>query len=210
MNPEKQFYYNQSQVVINNMKKRKFDAYYAEDIEQAKKLLGDLLGEKKVIGYGGSETIDRNGFKEYLKELGHEFIVREEYKDEKAQKELKAKLATADAFLMSSNAITLDGELVNIDGAGSRLAYLIYGPDNVYVVAGMNKVVKDVDSAIKRIKYTAAPKNTVRLKKDTPCAKSGMCGDCYMDSICCSTVITRMSRIENRIKVILVGENLGY
>lgn len=210
MNPEKQFYLNQAQVIINNMKKRNFDAYYVDNVEEAKKLMGELLGDTKTIGYGGSETIDRNGFKQYLKDLGHIFINREDYKGPEAQKELKAKLATCDAFLMSSNAITLDGELVNIDGAGSRLSYLIYGPDTVYVVAGMNKVVKDIYAAIKRVKNTAAPKNTVRLNKDTPCAKSGMCGDCYANSICCSTVITRMSRIDKRIKVILVGETLGY
>lgn len=210
MSPEKQFYYNQAQVVINNMKKRKMEAYYCDDLNEAKEKLAELLGDKKVIGYGGSETVDENGFKEYLSEKGHEFIVRENYKTAEEKKELNAKLINADAFLMSSNAITLEGELVNIDGAGSRLAFMLYGPETVYVIAGMNKVVEDVDSAIKRVKCTAAPKNTVRLNKDTPCAKSGRCGDCYKDSICASTVITRMSRVPNRIKVILIGETLGY
>ncbi|MDO4499953.1 MAG: lactate utilization protein [Erysipelotrichaceae bacterium] len=210
MNPVKQFYYNQAQVVINNMKKRNFEVYYVENMEEAKVKLAELLGEKKVIGYGGSETIDENGVKDFLREKGHEFIVRENYKTAEERKELNAKLINADAFLMSSNAITIDGELVNIDGACSRVAFLLYGPSEVYVIAGMNKVVSDLDSAIKRIKNTASPKNTVRLNKDTPCAKSGVCGDCYKDSICCSTVITRMSRIPNRIKVILVGEELGY
>ena len=112
---------------------------------------------------------------------------------------------------MSSNAITLDGQLVNIDGLGNRVASLIHGPKNVVIVAGMNKVVKDVDTAIDRVHNEAAPPNAVRLGLDTPCAKYGYCCNCLSpDCICCETVITRKSRIAGRIKVILVGETLGY
>ena len=112
---------------------------------------------------------------------------------------------------MSSNAVTYDGELVNTDGTGNRVAALIYGPEHVIVVAGMNKLVPDLDAAVKRIHCVAAPMNTVSLGISTPCRKSGLCADCKSpDTICCQTVITRYSRIPGRIKVILVGEDLGY
>ena len=117
----------------------------------------------------------------------------------------------ADYFLMSSNAITLDGELVNIDGHSNRVACLCCGPKNVIVIAGMNKVVSNVEEGVDRVHNFAAPPNTVRLNKNTPCAQTGRCADCYSpDCICSQIVITRRSSIPNRIKVILVGEELGY
>ena len=121
------------------------------------------------------------------------------------------KIVTSDYFFMSSNAITLNGELVNIDGNGNRVACLIAGPKNVIVIAGMNKIVPDVESGIARVRNMAAPPNTVRLGRKTPCAELGRCADCLTpDCICCQTVITRKSSVPNRIKVILVGEELGY
>ena len=106
---------------------------------------------------------------------------------------------------------TTDGELVNIDGSGNRAACLIHGPKEVIVVTGMNKMTSDVSDAIRRIHRMAAPPNTARLKMATPCGKTGICADCLSpDCICCQTVITRKSRIPGRIKVILVGESLGY
>ena len=112
---------------------------------------------------------------------------------------------------MSSNAITLDGQLVNIDGIGNRLACLIAGPKNVIVIAGMNKIVADVETGIERVRNMAAPPNAVRLGSRTPCAGLGHCADCLVDDcLCCQIVITRKSRIPDRIKVILVGEELGY
>jgi hypothetical protein len=117
----------------------------------------------------------------------------------------------ADFFLMSSNAITIDGELVNIDGRANRVSLLCWGPQNVIVIAGMNKIASDVESAVQRVRDAAAPPNTVRLNKNTPCAQTGRCGNCYSpDCICSQIVITRRSSTPKRIKVILVGEELGY
>ena len=117
----------------------------------------------------------------------------------------------ADYFLMSTNAITMDGELVNIDGRSNRVSCLCWGPQNVIIIAGMNKVALDVESALKRVRNFAAPPNAVRLNKNTPCAQTGKCADCYSpDCICSQIVITRRSSTPNRIKVILVGEELGY
>ena len=153
----------------------------------------------------------KTGVIKHLEEKGHEIIKRENYKTKEERKELKKLLVTSDAFFMSSNAITLNGELVNVDGAGTRISYLINGPEEVYIIAGMNKIVKDVDEAIARIKTIAAPINCVRLNKDTPCANIGICGNCLKDTICCHTLITRCNtQNKGRIKVFLVGENLGY
>ena len=208
---KKQFYRNQAETVIRKMQLRGIDAYFCEDIDEAQRKLIELLGnDRKTVAYGGSMTIDDNGFKEKIVEAGHELIVREQYKSPEEIKDCKAKTINADAFLMSSNAITLDGELINIDGRGNRVSYLIYGPDEVYVIAGMNKIVFDVEDGIKRVRNFASPPNTVRLNRDTPCAKTGVCGNCLNGSICSQIVITRTSMIPHRIKVILIGEELGY
>lgn len=211
MDPKKEFYKNQAESIIKKMKLRKMDAYYCETVEDAKAKINELLGaEKKTVAYGGSMTINENGFREAIKAAGHEIIVREDYKTEEEVKALKAMTINADAFLMSSNAITLDGELINIDARGNRVCYMIYGPDEVYIVAGMNKIVKDVDTGIERVRNFATPPNTIRLNRDTPCSKTGKCADCYDNSICCNIVVTRLSMIPGRLKVILVGEELGY
>ena len=212
MNESKKiFYRNQAESIIAKMKLRKMDAYYCEDVAEAKAKLIELLGSfPKNIGYGGSMTIDDNGFKDAISGAGHNIIVRENYTTPDELKECKAMLVNADAFLMSSNAITLDGELINIDGRGNRVSFLIYGPDEVFVIAGMNKIVTDVPSGIERVRNMATPPNTVRLNRDTPCAKTGRCGDCLTNSICSQIVVTRTSMIPSRIKVILIGEELGY
>ena len=212
MNESKKiFYRNQAESIIAKMKLRKMDAYYCEDVAEAKAKLVELLGSSpKNIGYGGSMTIDDNGFKDAISGAGHNIIVRENYTTPDELKECKAMLVNADAFLMSSNAITLYGELINIDGRGNRVSFLIYGPDEVFVIAGMNKIVTDVPSGIERVRNMATPPNTVRLNRDTPCAKTGRCGDCLTNSICSQIVVTRTSMIPGRIKVILIGEELGY
>lgn len=207
------FYKNQATSIINKLKARKMEGYYCENMEEAKTLLLDLIakgGTKKTISYGGSMTIDDSDIKDRIVDAGHELIIRENYKTPEEIKECKAKTVNSDVFLMSTNAITLDGELINIDGRGNRVSYLIYGPDEVIIVAGMNKVVSNVDDGIRRVRNFATPPNTVRLERNTPCATTGQCANCLAESICCQIVVTRVSMIPNRIKVILVGEELGY
>lgn len=209
--PKETFYENQAATIIKKLNMRKMEGYYCKNVEEAKAKMLELIGnEKKTVGYGGSMTLDENGFKDSVAAAGHELIIRENYKTPEEEKELKSKLTNADFFLMSTNAITLDGELVNIDGRGNRVSYLIYGPDNVIVIAGMNKVVSTVEDGYRRIRNIATPPNCNRLDCKTPCATTGKCGECFTDSICCEFVTTRMSRVPNRIKVILVGETLGY
>ena len=210
-NPKEIFYEKQAETIIKKLNQRKMEGFYCPDVESAKAKLVELLGEgKKSVAYGGSMTLDDNGFKDSVSAAGHELIIRENYKTPEEIKECKAKQINADFFLMSTNAITLDGELINIDGRGNRVSFMIYGPDNVIIVAGMNKVVANVDDGIRRVRNIATPPNCVRLDCKTPCAVTGKCGECFTDSICCQFVVTRMSRVPGRIKVILVGQELGY
>ena len=117
----------------------------------------------------------------------------------------------ADYYLLSTNAFTADGELVNIDGSSNRMAMLLHGPRNVIVVAGMNKLAMTREDALRRVRNMAAPPNAARLNKRTPCALTGFCGDCLSpETICCQEVITRYSRLPGRIKIVMVGESLGF
>lgn len=211
MTPKQTFYENQAKSIIHKLEARKMEGYYCPDKESAKAKVLELIGpNKKVVTYGGSMSLDEVGLKEAVEEAGHDLLRREKYVTPEEKRECFAKQTLADVFMMSTNAITLDGELVNIDGSGNRVACLAFGPNEVIVVAGMNKVVSNVEEGIARSRNFAAPPNTVRLGCDTPCAKIGQCGNCLNDTICCQLVVTRASRVPGRIKVILVGEELGY
>ncbi len=211
MTPKQTFYENQAKSIIHKLEARKMEGYYCSDKESAKAKVLELIGpNKKVVTYGGSMSLDEVGLKEAVEEAGHDLLRREKYVTPEEKRECFAKQTLADVFMMSTNAITLDGELVNIDGSGNRVACLSFGPNEVIVVAGMNKVVSNVEEGIARSRNFAAPPNTVRLGCDTPCAKIGQCGNCLNDTICCQIVVTRASRVPGRIKVVLVGEELGY
>lgn len=208
---KKIFYRNQAEQIIKKLSLRKMEGYYADDMEEAVQKVLELIGPaSKTVSYGGSMTIDNSDLKDRIVKAGHDLIIREDYKTDEETKKLKAMMINSDTFLMSTNAITLDGELINIDGRGNRVSYMIYGPDQVIVIAGMNKVVKDVAAGLDRTRNVASPANTVRLNCDTPCAKTGRCADCLEHTICCQMVITRASMVPGRIKVILVGEEVGY
>lgn len=211
MTPKQTFYENQAKSIIHKLEARKMEGYYCPDKESAKAKVLELIGpNKKVVTYGGSMSLDEVGLKEAVEEAGHDLLRREKYVTPDEKRECFAKQTLADVFMMSTNAITLDGELVNIDGSGNRVACLSFGPNEVIVVAGMNKVVSNVEEGIARSRNFAAPPNTVRLGCDTPCAKIGQCGNCLNDTICCQIVVTRASRVPGRIKVVLVGEEMGY
>lgn len=198
--------------IIEKMKLRRMEGYYAATKEEALQLVKERFLTKGVsVAWGGSMTLQEVGIMDYLKDSECIVYDRMSPKTPEEQKEMKAKMINADYFLMSTNAITLDGELVNIDGFANRVSFLCYGPENVLVIAGMNKVATNVEDAINRVKNIASPPNALRLHKDTPCAKTGRCAECFTeDCICSQTVITRRSGVKGRIKVILVGEELGY
>lgn len=211
MSAKKQYYENLAQTIIKKMAKRQMEAFYCPDRASAVSKALELMPEGSSISWGGSMTIDEMGLKTVLRESNFALIDRDEAKTATEKKAKYAEIIGCDYFLTSSNAITLDGELVNYDGRGNRVAFLCFGPEHVLVFAGMNKVVPDVASGIARVQNMAAPPNTVRLKKNTPCAVTGRCGDCYgSDSVCSQLVVTRRSHEQGRIKVILIGEEMGY
>ena len=211
MTPKNKNYKNLAATVIKNLEKRQIEGYYAPDKNMAIELLRSMIPEGSTIGYGGSVSLSEIGALTALDTPSYKLIKREEAKNDEDTARIFREILFSDFFLMSSNAITVDGELVNVDGRGNRIAFLAYGPKNVILICGMNKITADVDSAIKRIKTLAAPANAVRLNRSTPCAITGICGDCQSpDCICANTIITRRSHIKGRVKVILVGEELGF
>lgn len=171
-----------------------------------------LIPPGSVVAVGGSVTLDEIGLLPELRRDTYRFLDRYAPALTAEQlDELFGRSLTADVFVASTNALTLHGELVNKDGRGSRLAPLVYGPGKNIVVAGRNKIVADIPAGLERIAAIAAPRNSVRLRLDTPCVKTGRCMDCNSPQrICCHTVITGFQRIRDRIHVILVDEDLGY
>ena len=213
MTPKQTYYQNVADTIIKGLRKRQMEGYYCPDRASAVKKALELMPEGSSIGWGGSMTLSETGLMDALRQSRelYSLIDRDTAKTPEAQRRLYGAICCSDFFLMSTNAITADGELVNIDGRGNRLAFLCYGPQNVLILAGMNKVVPDVESGVKRVRNIASPPNTVRLNKKTPCAVTGICGDCFSpDCICSQLVITRRSGIPGRIKVLLIGEELGY
>lgn len=211
MMPKQQYYENLADNLIKKFNQRQIEGYYCETQEEALSMAKRFLTPGCSISWGGSMTLKEIGLLEDLKSSDYITYDSSLAKTKAEQNELYAKIVLSDYFFMSSNAITLDGQLVNIDGRGNRVACLIAGPKNVIVVAGMNKIVTDVPSAINRIRNMAAPPNANRLNRNTPCAQLGQCTNCLTeDCMCSSIVITRRSNIPNRIKVILVGEELGF
>ncbi len=193
---------------IEGLKSRNMEGFYAANKEEALKIALDLIPEGSSISMGGGMSVHEIGLTKALKEGNYNFIDRDAYED-KRQAMLMA--YDADFFLSSVNAMTDDGILVNIDGNSNRVSAIAQGPKHVIFIVGMNKVCNDVDSAMKRARNVAAPTNVQRFGLSTPCASKGTCFNCKSpDTICCQILITRFSRHEGRIKVILVNDNLGF
>ena len=197
-----------SQKVIKGLESRNMKGFYAKDREEALKIALDLIPEGSSVTMGGSVSAAEIGLVDAVKNGSYEFIDRNTAEDKR-----KAALAAYDVdfFLSSCNAMTEDGVLVNIDGNANRVSAIAHGPRKVLFIVGMNKVCKDVDSAMRRARNVAAPINAQRFGLSTPCAKTGSCMDCKSpDTICCQFLITRYSRHDDRIYVILVNDNLGF
>lgn len=204
-------YEMQAEGIIEKLNHRGMEGYYCATKEEALEKVKRFLTPDSSVTWGGTETMKEIGLMEALKTMDCELLDRSKAQTEEERRAFYGQAVQADYFLMSTNAITLNGELVNIDGSGNRVACLCHGPKNVIVVAGINKIVTDVDSAFKRIRKDACPPNAVRLQRKTPCGEYGRCAECLNDDcMCCQMVVTRKSTIPGRIKVILVGESLGY
>jgi hypothetical protein len=198
--------------VADALKKRYFDAWYFDDPLEAAEMVVSLIPKEHLVSWGGSVTVVGLGIQERLAKEGYTLIDRDKAPlDSEERMELMRKALLCDTFLCSSNAISEDGQLVNIDNYGNRTAAMIFGPKQVVVVAGINKVVKTVEDAMVRARTIAAPLNIQRFPSiATPCNKTGSCSDCVTpDTVCNYFVTIRLCKPARRIKVILVGKNLG-
>ena len=211
MNPKKKFYETAAETLIKNLNKRGMEGYYADNGKEALEKALSLAAPGSSVSWGGSMTIADIGLIDALKAGDYIILDRTVPQTDEEKREFFGKVNMCDYYFMSTNAITMDGELLNIDGTGNRVASLIFGPANVVIVTGMNKVVDNVDAALDRARNTAAPMNTMRLSRKTPCTQTGRCMDCMSpECICNQFVVTRGCRPVGRIKIILVGEELGY
>ncbi|MDR1067122.1 MAG: lactate utilization protein [Clostridiales bacterium] len=197
--------------VAQAMQKRNIEGFYCQDKNEAREKALELMPAKSRVGYGGSMTLNQIGLLDAVRNGDYDLIDRDASRSPEEKRQMELDALTADFFLMSGNAIAMDGTLVNIDGKGNRLAALVYGPRNVIVIAGVNKIAFNEEQAILRARRVAAPINALRLKTLTPCVSTGICHNCLEDQcICRNMVITRMSSGHNRIKAIIVGEDLGF
>jgi L-lactate utilization protein LutB len=197
-----------AQKVIKGLESRNMSGYYAADKEEALKKALELIPEGSSVTMGGAMSAHEIGLVKALKCDKYNFIDRDAEQDKRAA---MLKAYDADVFIASANAITEDGVMVNIDGNYNRVSAIAQGPKKVVFIVGMNKVCDDVDGAMKRARNVAAPINAQRFGLSTPCAKTGSCMNCKSpDTICCQFLITRYSRHEGRIHVILVNDNLGF
>jgi len=200
-----------AQKVIKGLESRNMTGYYAATKEEALKKALELIPEGSSITMGGAMSAHEIGLVEAIKKGNYNFIDRDVAKNPEEKRAIMLKGYDADFFLSSVNAMTDDGVLVNIDGNSNRVSMIAQGPKKVLFIVGMNKVCSDIDHAMKRARNVAAPTNAQRFGLSTPCSKAGTCFDCKSpDTICCQFLITRFSRHEGRIHVILVNDNLGF
>ena len=194
--------------VMKGLESRNMTAYYAANKEEALKQALELIPEGSSVTMGGAMSAIEIGLVDALKEGNYNFFDRASAEDVRA-----ATLAAydADVYLASANALTEDGQMVNIDGNSNRVSAIAFGPHKVLLIVGMNKICNDLDSAMKRARNYAAPINAQKFDLDTPCSKTGACMDCKSpDTVCCQFMITRYSKHPGRIHVILVNDSLGF
>ena len=215
--------YSRLQRTAKALEANNMTAFVVESRQEAYDKVKELLCEGDSIGVGGSVTLDECGISELIRDKKYRFIDR--YEKGLNAEQIRARhieALAADVYLTSCNAVTEKGELYNVDGNSNRVACIVYGPKQVIMVVGVNKIVKDINEAITRVKECCAPLNTKRLNCKTPCAVTGkcislnignplICDGCGSEQrICCNYVISAKQRHKDRIKIIIVNENLGY
>jgi hypothetical protein len=208
--PKELYYEKRGRILVKNLQNRHFDAYYCANKEEALKKTLELIPEGASVGWGGAESCEQIGLMKALKAGNYRAMDRSTAKSPEEREQMMKEMLLGDVFLTGANGLSLDGQMVNIDGTGNRVAAICYGPGMVLVVAGMNKVEDTLEAAVTRARTVAAPMNKQRFPNVTPCEVTGTCADCKAEGcICNQIVITRHCRPIGRIKFILVGEDLG-
>lgn len=208
---KKQYYEKRGQILVKNLRSRHFDAVYCDNAAEAlEKALAWIPGEA-TVGWGGCRSVQQIGLLDAVKNGPYHAYDRDTCATPEERTRMMKKALTADVFLTGANALSLDGQMVNIDGIGNRVAAIVYGPDTVLVVAGMNKVMDTLEDAVTRARSVAAPVNNQRFDNQNPCKTTGSCADCKCETCICNQIlVTRNCRPAGRIKFILVGEDLGF
>lgn len=204
---QKMHYRKRGQILVKNLQKRHFEAYYCDTSAEALEKALEWIPEGSVVGWGGAMTAQQIGLLDALNCGNYQAVDRNKYSDK--QQAMKDCMFS-DVFISGANALSLDGEMVNIDGTGNRLAAIAYGPKQIIVIAGMNKVMDTLEDAVTRARTVAAPMNQQRFLLNNPCTATGSCADCISETCICNHIlITRHCRPIGRIKFILIGEDLG-
>lgn len=195
---------------IKNLEKNNFFACHVKTREELIDKVAEFVPSGAEVSFGGSVSLSESGVLEYLRGREDIDLLDREKNPDKAL-EIMKKALTCDVYFASTNAVTENGELFNVDGRGSRVAPMIFGPESVVLIVGANKIVPDLSAAEMRVKKIAAPANTMRLNCETPCRYTGECADCKSEArICCDFVTMKMQRVKGRIKVIITDESLGF
>lgn len=209
----KQRYRMLGEKVIEAMKRRGFEAFYVDSADEAREMALDMISKEQVISWGGTTSAEEIGLISALRKGDYKVIDRDTAKSPEERTELMRQSLLSDVYITSANAFSEDGELVYVDGNGNRVAAVTYGPKNVIAVIGMNKYSKSIEDAERRARTFAAPINVQRFAAiaSSPCAKTGACVNCKGIACNCNYLLTvRNSKPAGRIKVILVGEELGF
>lgn len=208
--PRKKYFDKRGPILVKNLESRHFEAYYCETKEKALEKALELIPKGATVGWGGAMSAQQIGLMDALNAGDYRAIDRDKCPTPEEKLQAAKDSLFADVFLTGANALSLDGQMVNIDGTGNRVAAIVYGPGTVLVIAGMNKVEDTLEAAIIRARTVAAPMNKQRFPAQTPCEVTGACGDCKAEGCICNQIlITRHCRPVGRIKFILVGEDLG-
>lgn len=208
---KKMYYEKRGQILVKNLRSRHFDAVYCDNAAAALEKALEWIPREATIGWGGCTSVQQIGLLQALKDGGYHTFDRDTCGTQQERMQMMKQCLTSDIFLTGANALSLDGQMVNIDGIGNRLAAIAYGPDTVLVVAGMNKVADTLEDAVTRARNIAAPVNNQRFDNQNPCKTTGTCANCKCETCICNQIlITRNCRPAGRIKFILVGEDLGF
>lgn len=208
---KKMYYEKRAEKLIANLRGRHFEAYYCATREDALAKALELIPEGASVGWGGAMSAGQIGLQEAVRAGNYKVIDREACSTPEEKEQAARDCFCVDFFITGANALSMDGQIVNIDGMGNRIAAIVYGPKSVLVIAGMNKVEEDLEKAVNRARTVAAPMNQQRFLLNNPCTSTGVCADCKSETCICNQIlITRHCRPAGRIKLILVGEELGF
>ena len=211
MTPQEQRNELLAKTIIKNLQRRHIEGFYCPSGEEAVKKVSELIADGSSVTWGGTMTVRDLGIPEQLKGRGTlEIIDRDLAETLEERQAMYLRAFSADVYLSSANAISEDGVIVNIDGAGNRVAAITWGPKKVIFVIGLNKVTQTVEAALSRARGTASPINSARFDIKTPCKADGVCHNCNSTECICNYVHFLRNSPKGRHTVILVGENLGY